>query len=110
MDVRQDQIQREFLAHKLIAGSATQEERDNALAAIMLSMWTMDDLRKAFDQWHATACANCPAKAKAEAEAAAEEARARDSTGWKDIALMLLKYGGWLILIIAGLLKLNLPQ
>ena len=53
MSDREDKINRELLAHKLIDGTATQGERDNALATILLSLWTFDDLRSAFNSWHA---------------------------------------------------------
>ena len=66
MSDREDKINRELLAHKLIAGTATQGERDNALATILLSLWTFDDLRSAFNTWHADKCAECPAKKHAD--------------------------------------------
>lgn len=65
MSDREDKIEREVLAHKLIAGTATQSERDNALATILLSLWTFDDLRSTFETWHINKCAKCPAKAHA---------------------------------------------
>lgn len=66
MGDREDKVGREVLAHKLIAGTATQSERDNALATILLSLWTFDDLRRAFESWHTDKCEKCPAKAHAE--------------------------------------------
>ena len=66
MSDREEKINREVLAHKLIAGTATQGERDNALATILLSHWTFDDLRRAFESWHTDKCAECPAKKHAE--------------------------------------------
>lgn len=66
MSDREEKINREVLAHKLIAGTATQGERDNALATILLSLWTFDDLRRAFESWHTDKCAECPAKKHAE--------------------------------------------
>jgi len=66
MSEREDRIAREVIAHKLIAGTATQDERDNALATILLSLWTFDDLRTAFNNWHNDKCAECPAKKHAE--------------------------------------------
>lgn len=99
-----DKIQREILAHKLISGQATQEERDNALASIMLSMWTMSDLKKAFDGWHEAKCESCPARKIAEQS----EIHHESDTDWKKIALEILKYSGWLIAIIATLLKVKI--
>ena len=66
MSDREDRVNREVLAHKLIAGTATQEERDNALATILLSLWTFKDLRDAFNSWHTDKCAECPAKRHAD--------------------------------------------
>lgn len=66
MSDREDKIEREVLAHKLIAGTATQSERDNALATILLSLWTFADLKQAFETWHTDKCAECPAKKHAE--------------------------------------------
>ena len=66
MSDREDKIEREVLAHKLIAGTATQSERDNALATILLSLWTFADLRQAFESWHMDKCAECPAKKHAD--------------------------------------------
>ena len=62
MSDREDRVNREVLAHKLIAGTATQEERDNALATILLSLWTYGDLRDAFNTWHSDKSSECPAK------------------------------------------------
>ena len=66
MSDREEKINRGVLAHKLIAGTATQSERDNALATILLSLWTFDDLRRAFESWLTDKCAECPAKKHAE--------------------------------------------
>ncbi len=71
MSDREDKVNRELLAHKLIAGTATPAERDNALASILLSLWTFSDLREAWTNWHNDKCAECPARKhadKAEAE------------------------------------------
>lgn len=62
MSERADKVEREVLAHKLIAGTATQGERDNALATILLSLWTFKDLRDAFNTWHTDKCEKCPAQ------------------------------------------------
>lgn len=73
MSEYEDKVNRELVAHKLIAGKATQEERDSALATILLSLWTFDDLKKYFENWHTEKCAECPAKRhadKAESERA----------------------------------------
>lgn len=95
MSDREDKIEREVLAHKLIAGTATQSERDNALATILLSLWTFADLRQSFESWHTDKCAECPAKKKAETGGM--------DGGWKEVAMMLLRYGGWIIIIVGSI-------
>ncbi len=66
MSEYEDKVNRELVAHKLIAGKATQEERDSALATILLSLWTFEDLKKYFESWHVEKCAECPAKKHAD--------------------------------------------
>lgn len=104
MSDREDKIEREVLAHKLIAGTASQSERDNALATILLSLWTVADLRQAFESWHIDKCDKCPAKTHAEA---AEKERAANGglvDGLKRHAGIVL----WIITaLIAVILKLT---
>ena len=94
MSDREDRVNREVLAHKLIAGTATQEERDNALATILLSLWTFKDLRNAFNTWHTDKCAECPAKKHAEDT---ENAKNADDTG---------KLPQWAVYVIVALVSL----
>lgn len=99
MSDREDRIEREVLAHKLIAGTASQSERDNALATILLSLWTFDDLHHAFEGWHTTKCSECPAKKHADA---AEKLGVLD--GLKKHAAIVL----WIITaLVAVILKLT---
>lgn len=104
MSDREDKIEREVLAHKLIAGTATQSERDNALATILLSLWTFADLRQAFENWHTDKCAECLAKKHADR---AEKERAANGglvDGMKRHAAIIL----WIITaLIAVILKLT---
>lgn len=104
MSDREDKIEREVLAHKLIAGTASQSERDNALATILLSLWTFADLRQAYESWHVDMCDKCPAKTHAEA---AEKERAANGglvDGLKRHAGIVL----WIITaLIAVILKLT---
>ena len=104
MSDREDKINRELLAHKLIAGTATQGERDNALATILLSLWTFDDLRSAFNTWHADKCAECPAKKHAETAEKEKAANGGLVESMKRHAAIIL----WIITaLIAVILKLT---
>lgn len=94
MSDREDRVNREVLAHKLIAGTATQEERDNALATILLSLWTFKDLRDAFNTWHTDKCSECPAKKHAEN---AKNAKNADDAG---------KLPQWAVYVIVALVSL----
>ena len=90
----------------LLTGNATNEVRDRATAALLSGLqklgttvsemksdlWKPSDLMRFFDEQHQRKCAECPAKRKAETASA--------DGGWKDVAIMLLKYGGWIIIII----------
>lgn len=97
MSDREDRVNREFLAHKLIAGTATQEERDNALATILLSLWTFKDLRDAFNTWHTDKCSECPAKKHAEDAENAKNAKNADDAG---------KLPQWAVYVIVALVSL----
>lgn len=101
MSDREEKINREVLAHKLIAGTATQGERDNALATILLSLWTFDDLRSAFETWHTDKCAKCPAKAHA---VEAETERAANS----GIVESMKRHAGIVLWIITALIAVIL--
>ena len=104
MSDREDKIEREVLAHKLIAGTATQSERDNALATILLSLWTFADLRQAFESWHTDKCAECPAKKHADR---AEKERAANG-GLVDSMKLHAAIILWIITaLIAVILKLT---
>ena len=99
MSDREDKIEREVLAHKLIAGTATQSERDNALATILLSLWTFDDLRQAFENWHVDKCEKCPAKKHAETA---------EKSGMIELAKKNLGVVLWIITaLVAVILKLT---
>lgn len=91
-----DEVEKQMLVAKLINGNATQEERDKALASVMLSLWGQEELKALIRMVHSEECAKCPFKA-----------RKPDEWTWQRIAVMALQYGGWLILIIAQLLKVN---
>lgn len=101
MSDREDKIEREVLAHKLIAGTATQSERDNALATILLSLWTFDDLRRAFESWHTDKCAECPAKKHAET---AEKERAANG----GLVESMKRHAGIVLWIITALVAVIL--
>ena len=101
MSDREDKIEREVLAHKLIAGTATQSERDNALATILLSLWTFEDLRRAFESWHTDKCAECPAKKHADK---AEKERAENG----GIVESMKRHAGIILWIITALVAVIL--
>ncbi len=101
MSDREDKIEREVLAHKLIAGTATQSERDNALATILLSLWTFADLRQAFERWHTDKCDKCPAKAHADR---AEKERAANG----GIVESMKRHAGIVLWIITALVAVIL--
>lgn len=107
----------------LTTGKASDEIRDKATAALLhglqklggvvnemrSSLWTAEDLNRLIDGRHNDACRDCPAKK------ALDEMKAKKSQGlqlndmaWRDIALMLLKYGGWIILIIGSICGVKL--
>lgn len=54
-----DDIQRQSLAMRLNAGNATQKERDEALAKLLLSMWSEAKLNDHIDQRIAVMCKDC---------------------------------------------------
>lgn len=99
---KNDEVEKQMLVYKLINGSANQEERDRALASVMLSLWGQEELKSLIRMIHNEECGKCPLKRKH--ECAPEES---DTSTWKKIVLMLVQYGGWLILIIAQLLKVS---
>ena len=101
MSDREEKINREVLAHKLIAGTATQEERDNALATILLSLWTFDDLRRAVESWHTDKCAECPAKKHADT---AEKEKAANG----GIVESMKRHAGIVLWIITALIAVIL--
>lgn len=53
------EIERQTLAMRLSAGNATQEERDRALAELLLSMWGEEQLNNHIDQRIAVMCKEC---------------------------------------------------
>lgn len=101
MSDREDKIGREVLAHKLIAGTASQSERDNALATILLSLWTFADLRQAFETWHIDKCDKCPAKTHAE-----KAEKERSANGW--LVDGLKRHAGIVLWIITALIAVIL--
>lgn len=90
-----NEVEKQMLVAKLINGNATQDERDRALASVMLSLWGQEELKSLIRLVHTEECAKCPMK------------RNKSDWSWQKIAIMLAQYGGWLILIVAHLLKAN---
>lgn len=101
----------------LLTGSATNEVRDRATAALLSglqklgntvsemksNLWKPSDIMSFFDEQHQRKCAECPAKKKAESPVPADG-------GWREVAMLLLKYGGWIIIIVGAIcgVKVNL--
>ena len=93
----------------LLTGNATNEVRDRATAALLSGLqklgsvvaemksdlWSPSDLMRFFDDQHQRKCAECPAKKKADTGAF--------DGGWREVAMLLLRYGGWIIVIIGAL-------
>lgn len=100
---KSDEVEKQMLVYKLINGSANQEERDRALASVMLSLWGQEELKALIRMIHNEECGKCPLKRKH--ECASDESD--DTSTWKKIVVSLVQYGGWLILIIAQLLKVS---
>ena len=103
----------------LLTGKATIEQRDQATAALLSGLqklgdtvaeikrelWKPDDLTRFFEEQHQKKCQECPARKMADKADAADKA----DSGWKEVALTLLKYGGWILLIISSVfgVKIN---
>ena len=96
MSDKSDEVEKQMLVAKLINGNATQDERDRALASVMLSLWGQEELKKLIRMVHTEECAKCPMKREKNSE-----------WTWQRIALILAQNGGWLIIIVAHLLKVN---
>jgi len=101
-----DKADQQILVTKLITGKATQEERDQALATVLLSLWGQKELKELIRMVHNEECQKCPFKKQACAMSEDED----EGVAWKKVALVLLKYGGWGIVIVATLLKVKLPM
>jgi hypothetical protein len=93
----EEKVENQILITKLLNGTATQPERDKALATVMLSLWGQRELRDLIRLVHKEECDKCPLK--------------RDDTplnSWKKVAMTLMQYLGWGILIVAGILNISL--
>jgi len=88
------QAEKQILVMKLLAGEATQEERDKAIATVMLSLWGQDELRTLIKMVHNEECAHCPLKQHHVASK-----HECDEGAWQRLCITLVKYGGWMILI-----------
>ena len=114
MENAQIKAEREVIVHKLLTGTATQQERDTALATMMLSLWTYADLREYFLKLHHEQCDICPARKTAEpaGQTAAQQAQTMPKT-LQETILGLMRTWGWVVLglvwIIAKLTGANVP-
>ena len=107
MEDATDRAEQQILVTKLITGKATQEERDRALATVLLSLWGQKELKDLIRMVHNEECAKCPLKHSIVPADATDGDGEGNKDFWKHVITSLLQYGGWLILIIAGLLKIS---
>lgn len=111
MAMDESQVKRIMLANKLTAGKATQEERDEAMSIMLLSIWSDTDLVKTIENNHNRLCADCPVKQryeheKMEAELDAEvekKAYRHKKRGESGNGIFDLKSPLWKILIIGAI-------
>lgn len=101
MEDPSDKAEQQILVTKLITGTATQEERDKALATVLLSLWGQQELKDLIRLVHKEECDKCPYKKSSQHSCTSYD------QPWQKVAMILLKYGGWALLIIAGLLKIS---
>lgn len=106
MSDRVERVENQVLATKLLNGTATQGERDQALATVMLSLWGQSELRSLIRLVHSEECSKCQFRNRPPGGDSSDGG----SAVWKKVSLSLLQYLGWVILIIAGLLKISVQD
>ena len=105
MGVETKAVENQILVTKLLNGTASQQERDTALATVLLSLWGQQELRDLIKLVHNEECKKCPFRV------AQEKCEGSISHNpWMKVAMVLLRYLGWVILIVAGVLKISLNQ
>lgn len=91
---------RQYLAAKLAAHTASDAERDEALATILLTLWTEEDIERTIDNRHNQLCKDdCPLKHPA----AAAPSAASPQNFKEKLIMELTRILGHAIIIIAGL-------
>lgn len=114
--------QTETTINMLLTGRADNDVRDRATAALLSSvqkltdsqdelrgdirslkdsLWSKAQIEGLVDERVKAKCRECPAKLKAEGKSG--------ESAWKEVVMVLLKYGGWLILLLFGILKVAPP-
>lgn len=114
--------QTELTINTLLTGRATDDVRDRATAALLVavqkltdandelrgdirnlrdSLWSKVQIETLVDERVRQKCRTCPAKVKA-------DGTDKDG-GWKEVVFILLKYGGWGLALLFGLLKIAPP-
>lgn len=104
MGVETKAVENQILVTKLLNGTASQQERDTALATVLLSLWGQQELRDLIKLVHNEECKKCPLRV------AEEKGGGFSHNPWMKVAMVLLRYLGWVILIVAGVLKISLNQ
>ena len=115
--------QTELTVNTLLTGRATDDVRDRATAALLVavqkltdtndelridirnlkdSLWSKTKIESMVDERVKQKCRTCPAKVKFDGSD-------RDG-GWKEVVFILLKYGGWVLALLFGLLKISPPS
>ena len=108
----------------LTTGRASDEIRDKATAALLhglqklggvvnemrSSLWTAEDLNRLIDSRHKEACRDCPTKKTLKEMMTTNKNKGHklDDVAWREIAMTLLKYGGWIIIIVGSVCGIKL--
>lgn len=114
--------QTETTINMLLTGRADNDVRDRATAALLSSvqkltdsqdelrddirslknsLWSEAKIESIVDERVEAKCRKCPEKLKADGKGG--------ESAWKEVVMVLLKYGGWLILLLFGILKVAPP-
>ena len=92
---RENNARRQYLAARLAAHSATDQERDEALGTILLSLFSKDDVEAIVDERHEALCASCTAKKE----------RREDMKEW--VIRELIRLVGWSLTIIGAVIGIK---
>lgn len=87
---------------RLIAGSATQQDRDRVLYFLAESRWTPDQLDAHIRSVHGSLCATCPERQKS----AVQVSRSPVRLDWNGIIKAIIYVVGALVGVITALVQL----